>query len=120
METIHHETAVGAQVNAPQLTTLYAPDGETIQVEETKVATWLGRGFARTPIDLDALLSEVIALADALDDPWRAYVAACRAAGRVDNAAQDTARASIDLFTQACQRLHVAIHQTFPAPSGEE
>ena len=60
------------------------------------------------------------ALGDAIGEPWRAYVAACRSAGHIEPAAQATAHAALDAFASACDALHRAIHAQFaPAPSDE-
>jgi hypothetical protein len=119
--TIPHTAEVEATVNAPELVTLYASDGEAIQVEAAKVEAWLRRGFTRQPFDLDGLVSEVAALAKAVAAPWADYAAACKAAGHIDNVAQDTARAALDLLNDAAHRLHLGIHQTFaPAPAATD
>lgn len=119
--TIAHAAAPSAAVNAPATVTLYDPDGDPITVEAAAVDKWLARGFSRARVDLDALVAEVEAHAAALAAPWRAYADACRAAGHIDNAAQDTARAALDLLADAALRLHLAIHRTYsPAQAGEE
>lgn len=108
---IPHKAEITAEVNTtPALVPLYAPDGAVIHVAEADVATWLKRGFAREAADLDALLAEAEALADALIAPWREYVLAFQETGRIDDAAQTTAHAAVDLLSDALNRLHLAIH----------
>ena len=111
---------LSASVNAAELVTLYDQSGEPIAVKPDAVERWLARGFTLQRQDLETLLGEVDALGDAIGEPWRAYVAACRSAGHIEPAAQATAHAALELFAGACDRLHRAIHATFPpAPSDE-
>lgn len=117
--TVHHESTAAAEVNLLTNVTLYDQDGEPVAVAADSVEKWLARGFSRTPTDLDTLLAEVEAHAGAVVEPWRAYADACRAAGTVDNAAQDTARVALDLLSDACARLHLAIHRQFPMPQAD-
>jgi hypothetical protein len=118
---IAHEASFAAEVNAPQLVTLYDRTGEPMQVPEERVQHWLAQGFTRKPVDLDSLASEVDALGDAIGAPWRAYVDACRTKGAIDDQAQAVAHQSLADFCQACDALHRAIHQEFgPAQQPDE
>lgn len=117
--TIHHTPAAAAEVNIHPLVTLYDASGEAIQVEAAKVDTWIARGFSRETVDLEALLADVRATAAALPGPWQAYVDACQQGGAVDNAAQDVARVVLDDLAGACQRLHLALHRSFPVAQQE-
>ena len=110
---IKHESSASAAVNADEQVTLYAEDGESIQVSASKVDSWLRRGFSTQAYDLDALSSELDALGDAIGKPWKAYVDACRKRGCIDSAAQDTAHESLRLFCEAADKLHRAIHAKF-------
>src|SRR5262245_42170097 len=109
--TVEHVAEVEAEIGKDVSVTLYAADGEPIQVAADKADVWLARGFHRTPQDLDTLVAEVDALGDAVGAPWRAYVEACRTVGHIDEAAQDTAHESLRVFGAACNALHLAIHQ---------
>lgn len=120
MSDTPHDTTIAATVNTPALTALYAPDGAAIHVAEADVAAWLTRGFARQPADLDGLLAEAEALAAALIAPWRDYVDAFKADGRVDPAAQTTAHAAVELLSDALNRLHLAIHASAQPATEEE
>lgn len=112
--TITNEAGVQAAVNAPELVTLYAADGEQIQVAPDKVERWLGRGFSlksQAPADLKG---DVRALGEQLVAAWLGYHDASAAKGAIDQAAQDVAHEALRLFCNACDGLHRAIHEAYP------
>lgn len=113
--TVRHDAAADAAVNAARTETLYDLDGDPIAVPGDRVEKFLRQGYTREHQDVPTLASEVAALSKALPETWRAYVDACAAAGSVDNAAQDTARAALDELATACNRLHLALHRAYPS-----
>ncbi len=112
--TIEHSSAAAAEIGGP--VTLYAPDGEPVQVAADKVELWLSRGFSRSRLDPADLVGDVVALAGALAQPWLAYHDATAARGVIDQAAQDTAHEALRLLCAAADRLHRAIHERYPVP----
>jgi hypothetical protein len=110
---VEHKSAAGFAKNADELVTLYASDGESVQVAESKVETWLARGFSRVKLDPEELVNEVDVLGDNIGAPWRDYVAACKKKGYIDAKAQEVAHESLREFCAACDRLHRAIHETY-------
>lgn len=112
--SVPHAAGAKAEVNAPVTETLYDPDGVAIAVPAEAVEKFLRLGYSREYQDIPAVLSELTALSGALAAPWAAYADACAAAGAIDNAAQDTARAALDELVVAANRLHLALHRRYP------
>lgn len=118
---IQNEASVAADVNVPHVVTLYAPDGEQIQVSSEKVDVWLNRGFSRKPTDLDAVLSEIGPASLALEAAWEAYLRETQELGYIPAGAQEAAHAALNLVADACNRLSVGIHRGYnPQPADEE
>jgi len=115
--TITNDSTTEAAVNAPESVMLYAQDGEEITVASDKVAVWLARGFSRTTTDPAEIAEEIDALLPAVGPAWRAYLDTVLAGKALDPAAQTTAHAALNELTNACNRLHLALHTRYePAP----
>lgn len=115
-----NETGMTADVNADVTFTLFNRDGEAVRVSAEKVAYWLKLGFSPKPQDLESLANEVRALALAVDDPWVAYAEACQATGFIDTKAQDVAIHALQLLSEACNNLHLALHQAYRVKGEDE
>lgn len=119
LASIPNVTGFEAEINAPEMVTLYNREGKPLQIEAKDLAYWLSQGFTLKSLELGPLLSEVTALAQALAAPWAAYVKACQDAGHLDSKAQEVAEHALQLTNQACLDLHLAIHATY-APKGDD
>jgi len=120
MANIPNEAGFNTLVNAPEACTLYNREGESIRVPSDKEGYWLKFGFSRKAQDIASLISEVHALAAAVDDPWVAYAAACQASGFIDGNAQEVAIHALQLLSDACNNLHLALHSAYRTRGADE
>jgi len=120
MANIPNDARFVAVVNAATDVVLYNREGEAMTVPASKEGYWLTRGFRRTVRDIAELLSEVHALAAAVDDPWVAYAAACQASGFIDGNAQEVAIHALQLLSDACNNLHLALHSAYRTRGADE
>lgn len=117
--TIAISNTAEAEVNAPEMVTVYSPDGEAIQVQSNRLNIWLNRGFSLQTTDFDAVYSELAPLCKALNDAWGLYLNETRENGFISSGSQDAAQFALDMLGNACNRLHMAIHRAYN-PQGEE
>ena len=123
LSAIPHDATAEAAINDPNaLLTLYAPDGEAIQVQASKEAAWLTRGFSRTQADPETTLAALeLALKEA-PKAVRAYVKGVLHDGQIDpadTAAQATAYTALELVTQLWGQLVADLHRRYPMRQGE-
>jgi hypothetical protein len=118
MQIDNQDATVGV-VNGPLRITLYSPDGAAVEVDATAVDTMLRYGFSRFSADPDVALADYLALLPNLAHTWEDYLAATRARGFIDSAAQDVAHETVRLVTAAANRLHLSIHTRWTSP-GED
>ena len=114
---IAHASAAAAEVNAPQLVTLYAPTGRAILVDERD-----GQGFVRSLVDPAACAAEITALLPTVAAAIEAYVRGVLADGQIDTAdvaAKATADAAFAELENAWGKLNSAIALQYPVRQGE-
>lgn len=119
--TIDHASGAAA-VNAPATTTIYAPDGEAVQVQSDRVETWIRKGYSLTNTDPALLLADFKTAWKAAAEPVDAFVKAVQADGHIDagdQAALATAQAGLEHAVQAFNRLLTAVQATYPVKQGE-
>lgn len=119
---ISHDSSAAGSVNEPILVTLYAPDGEPIQVRSDKVESWLTKGFSQTENDPEKLLAEFKVAVEAVLKPVQAYVQAVTSDGYIDTAdlaAQAVAYTAVEQVGSAWVALANTITTLYPVRQGE-
>ncbi len=104
---------VNTAAEEPPVELWHEASGRRVMSAPEDVNFWLAQGFSRTKTDPEAIASEVRAHIEALWPPWSAYLEDAKDGELIDPALQVAAHMALNLLTDACNRLHLALHRRY-------
>jgi hypothetical protein len=117
-----NDTAMHAEVNAPQLVELFNIDGKGIRVPATDTEYWIRQGFSYQRYDPLALLENFLTLWPAVEVAIKEYVDSVVEDGEIDTsdvALQMTANKAMGMLIEVWDTLQRTINSRYPVKQAE-
>jgi hypothetical protein len=117
-----NDTAMHAEVNAPQLVELFNIDGKGIRVPMADTEYWIRQGFSYQRYDPLALLENFLTLWPAVEDAIKDYVHGVTEDGEIDTsdvALQMTANKAMGMLIEVWDTLQRTINSRYPVKQAE-